>query len=78
MTKYRTNFPLHYNQNLIPCHVYHKTSSFRLIWDKPFKDIDYSKVLTACFEGIIETSHPCMSNLFKRLNLLNIDKIFVI
>lgn len=58
MTKYRTNFPLHYNQNLIPCHVYHKTSSFRLIWDKPFKDIDYSKVLTACFEGIIETSHP--------------------
>ena len=58
MTKYRTNFPLHYNQNLIPCHVYHKTSSFKLIWDKPFKEIDYSKVLTACFEGIIETAHP--------------------
>jgi hypothetical protein len=58
MTKYRTYFPLHYNQNLIPCHVYHKTSSFKLIWDKPFKEIDYSKVLTACFEGIIETAHP--------------------
>lgn len=58
MTKYRTYFPLHYNQNLIPCHVFHKASSFKLIWDKPFKKIDYSKVLTACFEGIIETAHP--------------------
>ncbi len=57
-TKYRTSFPIHYNQNLIPCHVYHKSSSFKLIWDKPFKNIDYSKVLTACFEGIIETAHP--------------------
>ena len=58
MTKYRTYFPLHYNQNLIPCHLFHKASSFKLIWDKPFKEIDYSKVLTACFEGIIETAHP--------------------
>ena len=58
MTKYKTYFPLHYNQNLIPCHLFHKASSFKLIWDKPFKEIDYSKVLTACFEGIIETAHP--------------------
>lgn len=58
MTKYHTNFPSHYNQNIIPCHVYHKAYSFKLIWDKPFKEIDYSKVLTACFEGIIETAHP--------------------
>lgn len=58
MTKYKTHFPLHYNQNLIPCHVYHKAASFKLIWDKPFKEIDYSKVLTACFEGLIETFHP--------------------
>ena len=58
MTKYKTYFPLHYNQNLIPCHLFHKASSFKLIWDKPFKEIDYSKVLIACFEGIIETAHP--------------------
>ena len=58
MTKYQTWFPLYYNNNIIPCHVYHNTSSFKLIWDKPFKEIDYSKVLTACFEGIIETAHP--------------------
>ena len=58
MTKYKTYFPIHYNQNIIPCHLYHKASSFKLIWDKPFKEIDYSKVLTACFEGIIETAHP--------------------
>ena len=58
MTKYNTYFPIHYNQNIIPCHLYHKASSFKLIWDKPFNEIDYSKVLTACFEGIIETAHP--------------------
>ena len=58
MTKYQTSFPIHYNQNIIPCHLYHKASSFKLIWDKPIKAIDYSKVLTICFEGIIETAHP--------------------
>lgn len=57
-TKFKTSFPIHYNQSLIPCHVFHRSSSFELVWDKPFKNIDYSKVLTACFEGIIETAHP--------------------
>lgn len=58
MTKYKTKFPFHYNQNVIPCHLVNKASSFKLIWDKPIKELDYSKVLTACFEGIIETAHP--------------------
>ena len=57
-TRYNTYFPIHYNQNLIPCHIYHRSNSFQLIWDKPLDKIDYPKVLTACFEGIIETAHP--------------------
>jgi len=57
-TKYRTNFPIHYNQKLIPCHIYHKVSSYKLIWERPLNFIDYPKVLCACFEGLIETYHP--------------------
>ena len=58
MTKYNTYFPIHYNQNLIPCHVFHRANSYKLVWEVPFDKIDYPKVLTACFEGIIETAHP--------------------
>jgi hypothetical protein len=57
-TKYMTNFPIHYINNIIPCYIYHKTSSFKLIWYKDFSNIDYNSVLTACFEGIIEVAHP--------------------
>ena len=57
-TKYMTNFPIHYINNIIPCHIYHKTSSFKLIWYKDFNQIDYDSVLCACFEGIIEVAHP--------------------
>ena len=39
-------------------HIYHKTSSFKLIWYKDFDQIDYDSVLTASFEGIIEVAHP--------------------
>jgi len=57
-TKYNTNFPIHYINNIIPCHIYHKANSFKLIWYKPFSEIDYNSVLPACFEGIIENAHP--------------------
>ena len=57
-TKYNTNFPIHYINNIIPCYIYHKSTSFKLKWDKPFSEIDYNSVLTACFEGIIEVAHP--------------------
>ena len=58
MTKYQTSFPIHYDEKILPCHLFHKAYSFKLIWDKPINKIDYSKVLIICFEGIIETSHP--------------------
>ena len=57
-TKYMTNFPIHYINNIIPCYIYHNAASFKLIWYKPFSEIDYDSVLTACFEGIIEVAHP--------------------
>lgn len=57
-TKYMTNFPIHYHYNIIPCYIYHKSCSFKLIWYKPFSSIDYPSVLSICFEGIIETAHP--------------------
>ena len=53
-----TNFPIHYHYNIIPCYIYHKSCSFKLIWYKPFSSIDYPSVLSICFEGIIETAHP--------------------
>jgi len=58
MTIYMTYFLIHYNQNLILCHVFHKANSYKLVLDKPFEKIDYPRVLTAYFEGIIETAHP--------------------
>ena len=54
----KTLFPFHYDNYLIPCHLKHGTSSFSLKWDQSFENIDYSKVLTSCFEGLIETRHP--------------------
>ena len=57
-TRYMTNFPIHYINNIIPCFIYHKTSSFKLKWYKDFNSIDYDSVLSVCFEGIIETAHP--------------------
>lgn len=57
-TEYKTFFPFHYNQHLIPCHIYDKAYSFALIWDTPFDKIDYSKILIACFEGLVETKLP--------------------
>ena len=57
-TRYMTNFPVHYINNIIPCFIYHNTASFKLRWYKDFDSIDYDSVLSACFEGIIETAHP--------------------
>jgi len=57
-TRFNTNFPIHYINNIIPCYIYHKPNSFKLIWYKPFSEIDYNSVLSACFEGIIEVAHP--------------------
>lgn len=57
-TKYNTNFPIHYINNIIPCHIYHNAASFKLIWYLPFSEIDYNSVLSACFEGIVEEAHP--------------------
>ena len=56
--RYMTNFPIHYINNIIPCFIYHNTASFKLRWYKNFNSIDYDSVLSACFEGIIETAHP--------------------
>ena len=57
-TRYMTNFPIHYINNIMPCFIYHNTASFKLRWYKNFNSIDYDSVLSACFEGIIETAHP--------------------
>ena len=57
-TKFNTNFPIHYINNIIPCYIYHKTASFKLIWYKKFSEIDYNSVLPVCFEGIVEEAHP--------------------
>ena len=57
-TRFMTNFPIHYINNIIPCFIYHNTASFKLRWYKNFNSIDYDSVLSACFEGIIETAHP--------------------
>ena len=58
ITECKSHFPIYYDNCLIPCHIKHNISSVSLIWDKPFDEIDYSKVLTICFEGLIETKRP--------------------
>ena len=48
-----------------PKNLIEEAENFQLIFKK------YNYIL-------IETSHPCMSNIFKRLNLLNINKTFFV
>lgn len=56
---YKTEFPVHYWNKEVPCHINHKNSFLTLQWEKPFSEIrNLPTVAKVCFMGIEEKLHP--------------------
>lgn len=55
---YKTSFSSLYDNNAIPCRIFHATSQMRLQWDKPLDQIPYNPLFIHFSEGLRETVHP--------------------
>ena len=76
--KHKTNFGYAYGQGTVPCRIDHRSSANHLSWDMAIDQIDFDPLLVNCFEGLLETDHPCsfiaMQALRELLQAANADQ----